>query len=78
MPSIPKQDLRMSSNRLWSTMSKAALKPKATNAVTSWDSYLSIYHPLTSRVAFPLRNSPNNYCGIWAANFGCTDDLEFE
>ena len=67
----------MTSNRSWSTVSNAALRSKATNAVTSWDSILSIYHPLTSRVGFLLKSLLDNYSGIGVADLGCSDVFEF-
>ena len=75
---MPNQDLRMTSNSSWSTMSNAALRSSATRAVTSWASIPFKYHQLTSRAGFLLRSLPNNYSGIGVADLGCTGVLEFE
>ena len=77
MPSIPKQDLRMTSNSLWLTMSKAVLRSSATRDVTSWSSFpFKISINLRSRVSVKKFN--NNCSGIGVAGLDCTGVLEFE
>ena len=77
MSSIPKWDLRMTNNRSWLTMSKAALGSKATNAVISWDSIPINISSTNFKSKVSVEKCFGNYSDIGAENFGCLDGLEF-
>ena len=77
MPSIPKWDLRMTNKRSWSTMSKAALRSKATNAVTSWGSIPFNISSTNFKSKVSVEKIFGNYSAIGAADFSCLDGLEF-
>ena len=78
MPSMPNQDLRMTSNSLWSTVLKAALTSSATRAVTSWASIPFRISSINFKRGFLSRSLPDNYPGIGVVDLGCTGVLEFE